>query len=80
MGDDGGELREYFVISKIVTDFDNRLLTIKGWGVTLSLVALGLGFQLRSYGKFLVAAVSSLTLSNPESPWLTLPARSMASH
>jgi hypothetical protein len=58
--DDDGELQEYFELTKIVADFDHRLLTIKGWGVTLSLVALGLGFQLSSYGMFLVAAISSV--------------------
>jgi hypothetical protein len=31
-------------LTDIVKDFDQRLLTIKGWGVTLSLASLGLGF------------------------------------
>ncbi len=53
------ELQEYFAVEKAVSDFDLRLLTIKGWGVTLSLAALGFGFQYRSYGLFLVAAASS---------------------
>ena len=56
---DEPELQEYFALVKIVSEFDQRLLTIKGWGVTLSLVALGLGFQYQSYGMFLVAAASS---------------------
>lgn len=51
---------EYFVIVDLVTSFDQRLLTIKGWGVTLSLASLGLGFQQDHYGLFLVAAVSGL--------------------
>jgi hypothetical protein len=54
------EQKEYFAIVETVASFDQRLLTIKGWGVTLSLVALGLGFQYRAYGFFLVAAASSL--------------------
>jgi hypothetical protein len=54
------ELEEYFAIVKSVSEFDQRLLTVKGWGVTLSLAALGFGFQYRSYGQFLVAAASSL--------------------
>lgn len=33
------ELQEYFAVEKAVSDFDLRLLTIKGWGVTLSLAA-----------------------------------------
>jgi len=58
MNDD--ELKEYFALNEMVASFDQRLLTVKGWGVTLSLVALGLGFQLSSFGMFLVSAVSSL--------------------
>ena len=54
------ELKEYFVLNEMVTAFDQRLLTVKGWGVTLSLVALGLGFQNSSFGMFLVSAVSSV--------------------
>jgi hypothetical protein len=51
---------EYFVLVDLVTSFDQRLLTIKGWGVTLSLASRGLGFQQDHYGLFLVAAVSGL--------------------
>ena len=54
------ESKEYFVLNEMVTSFDPRLLTVKGWGVTLSLVALGLGFQYKSFGMFLVSAVSSI--------------------
>lgn len=54
------ELQEYFVLVKSVSEFDQRILTVKGWGVTLSLAALGFGFQYRSYGLFLVAAASSV--------------------
>ncbi len=56
-----GDLQaEYFKIVDIVTAFDQRLLTIKGWGVTLSLASIGIGFQQRHYGLFLVAAISGL--------------------
>jgi hypothetical protein len=51
---------EYFVLVDLVTSFDQRLLTIKGWGVTLSLASLAAGFQQDHYGLFLVAAVSGL--------------------
>lgn len=54
------EKDEYFSLLKSVADFDQRHLTVKGWGVTLSLAALGLGFQYRAYGFFLIAAASSL--------------------
>ncbi|MCV2362692.1 hypothetical protein LNV23_04415 [Paucibacter sp. DJ1R-11] len=57
---DSFEKDEYFALVKAVADFDQRLLTVKGWGVTLSLAALGLGFQYRAYGFFLIAAASSL--------------------
>ena len=49
---------EYGKLVDIVTSYDQRLLTIKGWGVTLSLASLGLGFQQNHYGLFLVAAAS----------------------
>jgi hypothetical protein len=57
---DDAELQEYFALVRSVAEFDQRLLTVKSWGVTLSLAALGFGFQYRSYGMFLVAAASSL--------------------
>lgn len=53
-------LREYYAILDIVGEFDKRILTIKGWGVTLSLAALAWGFQYKHYGLFLVAALSGL--------------------
>ena len=51
---------EYAKLVDIVTGYDQRLLTIKGWGVTLSLASLGFGFQQGHYGLFLVAAASGL--------------------
>jgi hypothetical protein len=51
---------EYAKLVDIVNGFDQRLLTIKSWGVTLSLASLGLGFQQGHYGLFLVAAASGL--------------------
>ena len=53
-------LKEYYEVLKIVGEFDGRLMTVKGWGVTLSLAALGWGFQYGHYGLFLVAALSGL--------------------
>lgn len=56
-----GDLQaEYAKLADIVSAFDQRLLIIKGWGVTLSLASLGLGFQQEHYGLFLVAAASGL--------------------
>src|ERR1035437_642470 len=57
---EGALLKEYYEILKIVGEFDGRLMTVKGWGVTLSLAALGLGFQYGRYGLFLVASLSGL--------------------
>jgi hypothetical protein len=51
---------EHAKLTDIVSGFDERLLTIKGWGVTLSLASLAFGFQQDHYGLFLVAAVSGL--------------------
>ncbi len=53
-------LMEYYEIFHTVNEFDKRLMTVKGWGVTLSLAALAWGFQQSHYGLFLVAALSGL--------------------
>ncbi|BAW07301.1 hypothetical protein [Nocardia seriolae] len=53
-------MAEYAQLLDLVKGFDQRLLTVKGWGVTLSLASLGLGFQQKHYGLFLVAAASGL--------------------
>jgi len=60
MSDEGSLEREYYKILDTVNEFDARLLTVKGWGVTLSLASLGLGFQYSHYGLFLVAALGGL--------------------
>jgi len=51
-------MTEYFKVYEAVTEFDKRLLTVKGWGVTLSLAAIALGFEKGHIGLFLVAALS----------------------
>ena len=51
---------EYYTLSDLVGAFDQRLLTIKGWGVTVSLAMLGVAFQQRHYGLFFVAAISGI--------------------
>ncbi len=54
------ELRvEYWKLADTVAAFDQRMLTVKGWGVTLSLAALAWGFEKGHYGLFLIAALSS---------------------
>jgi hypothetical protein len=54
-------LKEYYHLQDVVHDIDKRLLTIKGWGVTIGLAALTWGFVEAHYGLFLVAALSGLT-------------------
>jgi len=51
---------EYYRIVGIIEGFDQRLLTIKSWGVTFALATLGFGFQQGHYGLFLVAAAAAL--------------------
>lgn len=52
--------REYYAILDVVSAFDGRILTVKGWSVTLSLAALGLGFQQQHYALFGLAAATAL--------------------
>ncbi len=57
--------REYYAVLDVVSAFDQRFLTIKGWSVTLSLAFLGLGFQQGHYALFGLAAITGLGF------WLT---------
>ena len=50
--------KEYDAILDVVSSYDGWLLIVKGWSVTLSLAALGLGFQQRHYALFFLAAVT----------------------
>jgi hypothetical protein len=54
-------MTEYYRLADIVAAFDQRLLTVKSWGVTFALATLGLGFQQDHYGLFLVAAAGALS-------------------
>ncbi len=51
---------EYYAILDVVSGFDQRLLIVKGWSVTLSLAALGLGFQQGHFALFGLAACTAL--------------------
>jgi hypothetical protein len=51
---------EYHAIMKVVSEFDGRLMIVKGWSVTLSLAGLGLGFQQGHYALFALAAGTAL--------------------
>ena len=50
--------KEYYAILNVVSSYDGWLLVVKGWSVTLSLAALGLGFQQRHFALFALAAVT----------------------
>jgi hypothetical protein len=52
--------KEYYAVVGIVSAFDQRLMTIKGWSVTISLAALGFGFSRGHYALFGVAAVTGV--------------------
>ena len=51
--------KEYYAILDLVSNYDGWLLIVKGWSVTLSLAALGLGFQQRHFALFALAAVTA---------------------
>ncbi len=53
--------KEYYAILDVVSSYDGWLLIVKGWSVTLSLAALGLGFQQRHFALFALAAVTGAT-------------------
>ncbi len=46
--------KEYYALFDIINKYDDRFITIKSWGVTLSMAALGTGFQFGHYGLFLI--------------------------
>ncbi|MFC7447490.1 hypothetical protein [Rhodococcus daqingensis] len=51
---------EYQALVRIVSDFDGRFLIVKSWSVTLSLAAIGLGFQQEHYALFALASGTAL--------------------
>lgn len=52
--------QEYFKLVDVIDAYDTRLLVIKGWSVTFSLVMLGLAFEKKVRLLFLVASISSI--------------------
>jgi hypothetical protein len=50
---------EYESLMKVISEFDGRLMLVKGWSVTLSLTGLGLGFSESHYALFALASVSA---------------------
>ena len=58
---------EYSAITRIVSEFDGRLIVIKGWSVTLSLALIGLAFQQDHAALFALAAVTGVCFWTIES-------------
>src|SRR5664279_3322305 len=52
--------KEYYALLDVVSEYDGRALTVKGWSVTLSLASLGIGLQQGHAGLFLLAALTGL--------------------
>jgi hypothetical protein len=52
---------EYQIITKTVSDFDGRLITVKSWSVTVSLAGIGAGIQADHYSLFLVGGIGALS-------------------
>ncbi|WP_154402915.1 hypothetical protein [Nocardioides speluncae] len=53
--------REYYAIDARINDFDHRMLTVKGWSVTVSLAGLGLGFQQETPALFALASLGAVS-------------------
>lgn len=51
--------REYYALVDAVASADGRQMIVKGWSVTLSLAALGLGFQQQHYALFGLGAATA---------------------
>jgi hypothetical protein len=51
--------KEYYALLNVITSYDGWLLIVKGWSVTLSLAALGLGFQQRHFALFALGATTA---------------------
>ncbi|NTW89207.1 MAG: hypothetical protein HGB26_08885 [Desulfobulbaceae bacterium] len=51
---------EYYKLTDIIDDFDNRILQIKSRGVTFGLATIARGFKEKARGLFLLAAVSGI--------------------
>jgi hypothetical protein len=53
--------QEYVKLVELVSNFDSNLITVKSWGVTLGLAAIGLGFKEKNWGYFLLAIVCGVS-------------------
>jgi hypothetical protein len=62
---------EYLHLQKVIEDFDGRVLTIKAWSITFSLVALAGAFASHASAVFLVSSISALLFWFLEGSWKT---------
>jgi hypothetical protein len=62
---------EYLYLQKVIEDFDGRIITIKAWSVTFSLVALGGAFASHAAPVFLFGSVSACLFWILEGYWKT---------
>lgn len=62
---------EYLYIQSVIERFDGRMLTIKTWSVSFSLVALGGAFTAHTEKFFLIASLSALMFWLIEGFWKT---------
>ncbi len=53
-------VQEYFHLSSILESYDEKILTIKGWGVTVSLVLLGTAVLRKSRPTLLVSGLGAV--------------------
>jgi hypothetical protein len=62
-------LKEYYSLQDRITNYDNQAIRIKSWSVTVSALAIGVGFKEQSTAFFLLAAGSSLIFWHIEALW-----------
>jgi uncharacterized membrane protein len=62
---------EYLHIQGVIEGFDGRILSIKTWSITFSLVALGGAFASHSAVALLIASISSVLFWYLEAIWKT---------
>lgn len=58
---------EYAALTRIVGEYDGRLVTVKGWSVTVTVAGLGLGFQQQHAALFALSTLSGLSFWAVES-------------
>ncbi len=60
---------EYLHLQNVIEGFDGRILTIKAWSITFSLVAIGSAFASHAPEVLLVAGLSALLFWFLEASW-----------